>query len=65
MKRASPMEQLLQLRASLAHFERSPDFGDAESVEVIRRHLMMRIHEAEGALRCPPWLEATVNAEAA
>ena len=65
MKRISPLDQLLLLRASLEHFEQAPDFGDAEAVEVIRRHLMVRIREAEGALRRPPWVELTMNAEAA
>lgn len=40
-----------RLRASLDHFENSPDFGDRETVEAIRRHLEMRIHEAEGLVR--------------
>ena len=68
MKRStplSPMDQLTTLRASLEHFEQSPDFGDAESVEAIRRHLKLRIKEAEGALRCPPWLQVRVKLEAA
>jgi hypothetical protein len=36
-------------------------------VEVIRRHLEVRIREAEGALRCPPWVQVTMqtNVEAA
>lgn len=59
------MDQLATLRASLEHFEKSPDFGDSASVEVIRRHLKVRIREAEGALRCPPWAEASIKVEAA
>jgi hypothetical protein len=59
------MDQLAALRASLQHFEQSPDFGDSESVEIIRRHLMVRIREAEGALRCPPWVRINVQIEAA
>jgi hypothetical protein len=59
------LDQLHQLRASLAHFEQAPDFGDSEAVEVIRQHLKVRIREAEGALRRPSWLEVTMNAEAA
>lgn len=59
------MDQLTALRANLEHFEQSPDFGDAEAAEVIRRHLKVRIREAEGALRCPPWLQIDVKAEAA
>lgn len=65
MKTASPMDQLAALRASLEHFEQSPDFGDSDAVEIIRRHLMVRIRETEGALRCPPWVEVAMNAEAA
>ena len=53
---SSPSDQLAALRASLAHFEQSPDFGDAESVAAIRRHLVVRIREAEGAVRRPPWV---------
>jgi len=44
------------LRAQLHHFDHSPDFGDAESVEAIRRLLLLRIRQAEGAMRCPVWL---------
>ncbi len=47
-----PINDLLQaLRAQLQHFEHSPDFGDAEAVAGIRRHLLLRIREAEGAAR--------------
>ena len=58
----SPMEQLATLRASLEHFEQSPDFGDSESVAAIRLHLQLRIREAESALRRPPWVKARVEA---
>lgn len=57
MKRAtspSPSDQLSVLRASLAHFDETPDFGDSESVAAIRRHLELRIRQAEDALRHPP-----------
>jgi hypothetical protein len=60
-----PTDQLAALRASLEHFEQSPDFGDSESVEIIRRHLMVRIREAEGALRCPARVTPTMRVEAA
>jgi hypothetical protein len=59
------MDQLANLRASLQHFEQSPDFGDSESVRAICRHLELRIKEAEGALRFPPRLQIRVNVEAA
>ena len=59
----SPMDQLAELRASLRHFEQSPDFGDMEAVEVIRRHLEVRIREAEGALRCPPWVQVRMRVD--
>jgi len=65
MKSISALDQLATLRASLEHFEQSPDFGDSESAEIIRRHLKVRIREAEGALRCPPWAQAAVSVEAA
>jgi hypothetical protein len=64
-ERDSPLEQLSTLRASLEHFEESPDFGDSETVDVIRRHLMVRIREAEGALRRPPWAQLSINDEVA
>jgi len=57
------MAQLAALRASLEHFEQSPDFGDAETVKEIRRHLELRIREAEGALRCPPWMQVRMHLE--
>ena len=62
---SSPMDQLTALRASLEHFEQSPDFGDPESVEVIRRHLELRIRQAEGAMRFPVRLQVNVRVEAA
>ncbi|MGC2613123.1 MAG: hypothetical protein WA354_03760 [Terracidiphilus sp.] len=46
------------LRAQLHHFDDSPDFGDGEAVAVIRRHLLNRIREAEGAMRRPVWLRS-------
>jgi len=46
------------LKAQLHHFDHSPDFGDGESVEAIRRHLLLRIREAEGAMRCSIWLRS-------
>ena len=64
-ERVSAVEQLANLRAALNHFELSPDFGDAETVDAIRRHLKARIREAEGALRCPPRLEMRTQVEAA
>ena len=45
------MDLLRTLRANLEHFESSPDFGDREAVEAIRRHLKVRIREAEGRER--------------
>jgi hypothetical protein len=36
----------------LEHFDCSPDFGEGEAVAAIRRHLLLRIREAEGLLRC-------------
>jgi len=53
----SPVDQLTSLRASLEHFQLSPDFGDSKSVEAIRRHLELRIRQAEGALQFPPRAE--------
>jgi predicted trehalose synthase len=65
MKRTAAFEQLASLHAALTHFELSPDFGDAEAVDAIRRHLQNRIREAEGALRRPPWMQLAIKAEAA
>jgi hypothetical protein len=45
------MDLLTRLRANLQHFENSPDFGDGKAVEAIRRHLKLRIREAEGLAR--------------
>jgi hypothetical protein len=64
-KRAHTVDQLANLRASLRHFEQSPDFGEGKAVDFIRRHLQVRIREAEGALRCPPWMQVRVEVEAA
>ena len=51
MKRPLPTDLLYRLQAQLRHFDHSPDFGDAESVAAIRRHLLVRIREAEGLVR--------------
>jgi len=60
------MDLLERLRANLWHFDNSPDFGDREAVEAIRRHLELRIREAEGRVRMledegasrrGPWLQ--------
>jgi hypothetical protein len=57
-----PKADLLQaLYAQLKHFDHSPDFGDADAVAVIRQHLLLRIREAEGALR----IERPFRSEAA
>jgi hypothetical protein len=45
------MDVLSTLRNNLEHFDNTPDFGDGETVEFIRRHLHMRIREAEGLAR--------------
>lgn len=52
MNHLSQADLLCKLQAQLQHFESSPDFGDAEAVAVIRRHLLVRIREAESGLRC-------------
>jgi len=57
------MHKLETLRAYLHHFDQSPDFGDSEAVAVIRRHLLMRIHEAEGAMQCREWLQTQAQAK--
>lgn len=49
---------LERLRANLQHFESSPDFGEREAVEAIRRHLAVRIREAEGLARMLEYEEA-------
>ena len=59
------MDQLERLRTDLRHFEHTPDFGDAETVAAIRRHLELRIREAESATRSTPWLQLQSNSEAA
>ena len=51
------------LKAQLHHFDHSPDFGDGEAVQVIRQHLLLRIREAEGAVRCQVWLRSEAKAE--
>lgn len=51
MKTGSQIDRLQSLKAALQHFDHSPDFGDAEAVEAIRRHLMVRIREAEIAMK--------------
>lgn len=51
------MQRLEVLNTYLRHFDQSPDFGDSETVEEIRRLLLIRIREAEGAMRCPKWLQ--------
>jgi hypothetical protein len=51
MNRLPKAELLQSLHAQLKHFDHSPDFGDADAVAVIRKHLLLRIREAEGALR--------------
>jgi hypothetical protein len=50
MKPLSQADRLQSLMAALEHFNQSPDFGDSESVAAIRRHLMIRIREAESAM---------------
>jgi hypothetical protein len=52
MKRLSHTDLLHRLQTQLQHFDRSPDFGDAEAVAAIRRHLLVRIREAESLTRC-------------
>ncbi len=51
------MDRLKTLRAYLEHFEQSPDFGDRDSVEQIRRHLLLRIRETESSMQCRDRLE--------
>ncbi len=67
MNRASHTDLLYRLQTQLQHFDRSPDFGDAEAVAAIRRHLLLRIREAEGFVRCqlPDQAEREQQAEAA
>jgi hypothetical protein len=56
MKYGHQNDVLKTLQAQLEHFNQSPDFGDAEAVAVIRQHLLLRIREAESAMRCREWL---------
>lgn len=67
MKQHSHADLLSKLQAQLQHFDRSPDFGDAEAVAAIRQHLLQRIREAEGLMRChlPVRAERVQQAEAA
>ena len=58
------MQRLEVLNTYLRHFDQSPDFGDSEAVAEIRRHLLIRIREAESAMRCREWLQQS-QAEAA
>jgi hypothetical protein len=62
MKHGHQYDVLGTLRAQLEHFERSPDFGDADAVAVIRQHLLTRIREAEGAMRCRDWSQLRAKA---
>src|SRR5215469_1169979 len=50
MKPRSQADRLQSLLEALDHFDQSPDFGDAEAVAAIRRHLTIRIREAESAM---------------
>jgi hypothetical protein len=52
MKPFAQTDRLQSLLATLQHFDHSPDFGDSEAVAAIRRHLMIRIREAESAMWC-------------
>jgi hypothetical protein len=52
MNQPSNTDLLHRLNAQLQHFDRSPDFGDAEAVAAIRRHLLGRIREAESLVQC-------------
>jgi hypothetical protein len=63
MNRLPQHEMIRALKAQLHHFDHSPDFGDGEAVQAIRRHLLQRIREAEGALRRPPWLGLELKSE--
>jgi hypothetical protein len=44
-------EMIYALRAQLRHFDESPDFGEGAAVQIIRLHLLDRIHEAEIAMK--------------
>lgn len=67
MNRPQHANLLYRLQEQLQHFDRSADFGDAETVAAIRQHLLVRIREAEGMLRCstPFPVERISQAEAA
>jgi hypothetical protein len=52
MNRLSKSQLVQALRKQLQHFDESPDFGDAEAVAAIRKHLLLRIREAEHAAKC-------------
>jgi hypothetical protein len=67
MKRNTHMDLLYRLEEQLRHFDYAPDFGDAEAVAAIRRHLLGRIREAENLVRCsvPVQAERVSQAEAA
>jgi hypothetical protein len=51
MNRPTHMDTLFRLEEQLRHFDRCPDFGDAEAVAAIRQHLLVRIREAESLMR--------------
>lgn len=51
MKTGQQTERVQTLLANLQHFDHCPDFGDSEAVAVIRKHLMVRIREAESAIQ--------------
>jgi len=63
MKTGPLMHQLKILRGYLDHFDHSPDFGDGEAVAAIRRHLLTRIRELEGSIRCPDWSQPQAEAK--
>jgi hypothetical protein len=51
MNLPSHPELLYRLRQQLEHFDCSPYFGDGEAVAAIRRHLLVRIREAESLVQ--------------
>jgi hypothetical protein len=67
MNRFPRADLLNRLEEQLRHFDRSPDFGDAEAVAAIRQHLLVRIREAESLVRyrLPVQRERGSQAEAA
>jgi hypothetical protein len=67
MNRFPRADLLNRLEEQLRHFDRSPDFGDAEAVAAIRQYLLVRIREAESLVRCrlPVQRERGSQAEAA